>query len=105
MFAISWEGESMREVILKEGEYIRIKGIVTMYSPHSKINGAWSGGSEWTSKNPLIMLGRCKHKPIKQEGGKNMFGDGRYYFKGRTICSNCGTTLKFGKDMKQKVKA
>lgn len=90
----------MREVVLKEGEYIRIRGRVTMYSPYKKKNGTWIGGSSWTDKNPLIMLGKCKHKPIKQERGKEMFGDGRYYFKGRVICSNCGRILKFGKNIK-----
>lgn len=92
----------MREVKLKEGEYVRIMGKVTVYSPYKKKGKQWIGGSSWTIKNPLIRLGKCKHKPMKQERGKNMFGDGRYYFKGRTICSDCGRILKFGKDMNKK---
>ncbi len=84
---------------LKKGEYVRIKGWVTMYSPYKKVNGVWSGGSSSTQKNPLIMLGRCKHKPKKVGWFKQIFGEKRVYCKGREICSNCGYIIKFGKEI------
>lgn len=87
----------MREVILKEGEYIRIKGKVTMYSPYKKVNGVWSGGSSSTMKNPLIRLGKCKHKPKRINFFKTIFGN-RIKCKGRIHCSDCGYIIKLEKD-------
>ncbi len=93
-----------REVKLKEGEYVRIKGIVNVHAPYKKINGIWEGGSSWSIKNPLIMLGKCKHKPKKLRFRRKLLTEEKvYYKKGEEsiVCSNCGYTIKFGKELEE----
>ena len=98
---------------LEKGRYVRIKGIVDIYSPsgHKSDGGVWRGGSSWSVKNPLIRIGRCKHKPKKLSWIKNtdIFGEYKkgkkkriYFRKGKemVICSDCGYTLKFGEQLK-----
>lgn len=98
------EKKKQKQIRLIKGEYIRVKGFVTMYAPsdNKKKGGQWIGGSSWTEKNPLIRVGKCKHKPIKKEIFylKDLFTHKkkRYYFKGRTICSDCGYLIKIGKE-------
>ncbi len=97
----------MKSITLKKGEYIRIKGKVTMYAPYKKVDGRWIGGSSWTEKNPLIRIGECKHKLKKVYWIKNTDLFGKYikgekkriYFKKgkeRVICSDCGNIIKLG---------
>ncbi len=85
----------MREVILKEGEYVRIKGKVEIYCPYKKVSGVWRGGSSWTAKNPLILLGKCKHKPVKRNWFINFSGN-KISCKGEVVCSDCGHIIKDG---------
>lgn len=87
----------MREIKLKEGGYIRVRGNVTIYSPHKKSSRGWIGGSSWTLKNPLIRLGKCKHKPRNITWIKDQFSNKRIYTKGRVECEKCGYIIKFGK--------
>lgn len=84
-----------KKVILKKGEYVRIKGNVEIYAPNKKVNGIWRGGSSWTVKNPLIRLGKCIHKPVKKNWFKNFSGE-KVSCKGQIVCSDCGMVLKFG---------
>lgn len=83
-----------------KGKFIRIKGIVTIYSVNKHNGEQWYGGSQWTVKNPLIRFGRCKHKPIKKEIWYHVNFDGKrtkHYFKGRMICLDCGDVLRVGR--------
>lgn len=99
----------MKEIKLKKGEYVRIKGFVTMYAPsgNKKKDGQWIGGSSWTTKNPLIRIGRCKHKPLRVLWTKNTDIFGKYkegekkrtYWKNRIVCSDCGYIIKLGKEL------
>ncbi len=99
--------EKKQTIRLEKGKYIRIKGFVTMYVPsnNKKKKGQWVGGSSWTEKNPLIRIGKCKHKPRKVMWTKNTDIFGKYrkgekkriYWDGRIICSDCGYLIKIGK--------
>ena len=89
-----------RKITLKQGEYVRVLGRVTIYSPSGKTNTGWYGGSCWTVKNPLIRLGKCKHKPRKITFVKNFLSFNkddkkRVYVKRRIVCSECGYIIKF----------
>lgn len=86
----------MRKKILKEGEYVRVMGKVTIYSPYKKVNGRWVGGSSWTVKNPLIRLGKCKHKPVEKNWFTNISRE-KISCKGQIECSDCGQIIKLGK--------
>lgn len=93
---------------LKKGRYVRINGNVTIYSPYKKQDGKWIGGSTWAIKNPLIRLGKCKHKPkkviwIKERDLLTKPTGKRIYFTGRVICSDCGYIIKLGKEIKKGV--
>jgi len=102
--------EKKQIVKLEKGKYIRIRGFVTMYAPskNKKVCGDWIGGTFWTEKNPLIRIGRCKHKPIKKEiyylKDLVTHKKKRYYSKGRTICSDCGYLIKIGKQKNEKTR-
>ncbi len=101
----------MKTIKIEKWKYVRIKGFVTMYAPskNKKVGGRWIGGSSWTEKNPLIRIGKCKHKPIKKEifYSEDLFTHKkkRCYFKGRTICSDCGYLIKIGKEIENETKS
>ena len=80
----------MREIVLKEGEFIRIKGKVTMRSnmPNQQ------RGSSWTEKNPVILLGECKHKETQiRTWHKGCLGE-RIYPGKWLECAKCGQWIK-----------
>ena len=98
---MNWRNQKMKNkqiVKLEKGKYVRIKGFVTMYAPsgNKKVCGQWIGGSSWIEKNPLIRIGRCKHKPKKVDWFKHTLGH-RVICKGRIECEKCGAIIKFGK--------
>ena len=89
----------MRIIKLKEGEWVRVLGKVEVSSPYKKKNGVWIGGSSWNVKNPLILIGKCKHKnKVKQTYWTSVFSNKRNYCKGRIVCVDCGHEIKEGID-------
>ena len=78
------KGERMKQ--LQKGRWVRILGKVTIRK----------GGSEWTVKNPKILLGKCRHILKKVVWWKNPLTGNRVYTygDGRVECTECGCVTK-----------
>lgn len=84
----------MKTIKIKPGEPIRIIGNVTMFSQHpTKI-----GGSSWKCRNPVLLLGKCNHKPKLVHWFKHPLGF-RVSCKNRYECKKCGKILKCGSNL------